>query len=322
MNFGAAESVESAQEAATMHNLIFTTLAVPGKGERDTLLLVESLRAFGGDLASNPIWVIVPIELGGLSDPTIEKLTRLNARLIPFEFDPEIFKFPFAAKVLAAAALEAQVEGLTERIVYMDRDTIVLNEPDELVIRADRSLGYRPVHHKLIGSAWDQPLDSFWNLVYAVCDVPEEHLFPMVTHAGERIRPYFNAGSMVIRPQRGLSGQWRDTFLKWYRQPRFKAYYEKDRRYAVFMHQVIFTGVCLHHLKPAEMFELSPAINYPLHLHDQIPAHQRPDAIDELISVRHEDVFDQPDWERLPISETLKGWLKTQPRVQARSTDI
>lgn len=305
-----------------MHNLIFTTLTVPGKGEQDTLLLAESLRAFGGDLASNPIWVIVPVELGGLSDPTIEKLNQMNVRLIAFEPDLEIFKFPFAAKVLAAAGLEAQVEGLAERMVYMDRDTIVLNEPDELLIPVDRSLGYRPVHHKLIGSAWDQPLDSFWTLVYAVCDVPEDKPFPMMTHAGERIRPYFSAGSMVTRPERGLLGQWRDVFLKWYRQPQFKAYYDKDQRYAVFMHQVIFTGVCLHHLNLAEMFELSPAINYPLHLHDQIPEDQRPAAIDELVSIRHEDVFDQPDWERLPISETLKGWLKAQPRVQAPPTNV
>lgn len=300
-----------------MHNLIFTTLAIPGKSELDTLLLAESLRSFGADLAANPIWVLVPAELGPLSDPTLEKLAHLKARIILFESDPEIFRFPFAAKIVAAATLETQAQGQTERLVYMDRDTIVLAEPIEFLIPADQSLGYRPVHHKLLGSAWDQPLDPFWTLIYEVCDVPDENLFPMTTHVGERIRPYFNAGMFIIRPESGLLGQWRDTFLKWYRQPQFKSYYEKDQLYAIFIHQAIFTGVLLQSLKPTEMYELSPRINYPLHLHDQIPPDLRPATIDELVTVRYESIFDKPCWVQLPFTDPLKNWLAAQPRVRA-----
>ena len=43
-----------------MHELIYTTLTIPGKSELDTLLLAESMRRFGGELATNPIWVLVP----------------------------------------------------------------------------------------------------------------------------------------------------------------------------------------------------------------------------------------------------------------------
>lgn len=300
-----------------MHNLIFTTLAIPGESELDTLLLTESLRIFGGDLAASPIWVLVPTELGPLSDPTQKKLSQLEANIIPFETDPEIHKFPFAAKVLAAAALEAQAQGHTERLVYMDCDTIVLQEPTEFLISSDQLLGYRPVHHKLIGSTWDSALDSFWALIYEVCDVPEENLFPMVTHIGEQTRPYFNAGIYIIRPEKGLLCQWRELFLKWYRQPQFKSYYEKDQLYAIFIHQAIFTGILLQNLKPEEMSELSPKINYPLHLHDDIPVDQRLATIDELITVRYEQIFDEPDWMQLPFTESLKIWLLTQPRVQA-----
>ena len=300
-----------------MHNLIFITLAFPGESELDTLLLTESLRSFGGDLAASPIWVLVPTELGPLSDPTLKKLSQLEAIVIPFNADPEIYKFPFAAKVLAAAALEAQAQGQTKRLVYMDCDTIVLQEPTEFLISPDQTLGYRPVHHKLIGSTWDSALDSFWALIYEVCDVPEENLFPMVTHTGEQIRPYFNAGIYIIRPENGLLTQWRDLFLKWYQQPQFKAYYEKDQLYAIFIHQAIFTGILLQNLKPGGMSELSPKINYPLHLHDDIPVDQRPPAIDELVTVRYEQIFDEPNWMQLPFTESLKNWLSTQPRVQA-----
>jgi hypothetical protein len=184
------------------------------------------------------------------------------------------------------------------------------------LIAADKALGYRPVHHKLIGPAWDEPLDSFWQLVYEICKVPDENLFPMTTHTGERIRPYFNAGMFIVRPERGLLAQWQDVFLKWYRQDQFQAYYQKDQRYAIFIHQAIFTGVLLHNLKPKEMYKLSPKVNYPLHLHGDIPADQRARTINELVTVRYENIFDEPFWKQLPITESFKSWLESQPRVR------
>jgi hypothetical protein len=301
-----------------MQNLIYATLGIPGKSELDTLLLAESLRSFGGELASNPLWVLVPAQLGPLSDATLKRLAQLDTRVISLDIDPDFFKFPFAAKIAAAAAAEAQALGQTERLVYLDRDTIVLQEPDEFLISPEISLGYRPVHHQLIGSAWGSALDPFWMLIYQVCEVPEENLFPMHTHTGEQIRPYFNAGVYIIRPENGLLSQWLEIFLKWYREPQFKAFYQQDQRYTIFMHQAIFTGVLLHHLKPEQVLELSPRINYPLHLHDDIPLNQRPAAIDELVTVRYEDIFDQPDWvARFSISQPLKNWPLAQPRVQA-----
>jgi hypothetical protein len=301
---------------ASMQKLIYTTLAVPGKSELDALLLIESIRSFGGDLSNNPIWVLVPKILGSLSSPTQEKLACLRAKIVPFESDSEILKFPFAAKIVGTAFAEKLARGQTERLAFMDRDTLVLQEPTEFLISADKKLGYRPVHHKLIGPTWDEPLDPFWQLVYEICEVPDDNLFPMTTHAGEQIRPYFNAGMFIVRPQSGLLVQWRDVFLKGYRQPQFQAYYQKNQLYAIFIHQAIFTGILLHNLKVAEMYELSHKVNYPLHLHNDIPDNQRPGTINELVTVRYENIFDEPGWKHLPITEPLKSWLESQPRVQ------
>ena len=105
--------------------------------------------------------------------------------------------------------------------------------------------------------------------------------------------------------------------MKYCCQPEFMNYYEQNQRYAIFIHQAVFTGVLLHYLKPEEMAKLSPKMNYPLHLHNDIPADQRPAMVNELISVRYENIFDQPDWQQLPIKEPLRSWLKVQPRVHA-----
>ena len=299
-----------------MHKLIFTTLAIPGKPELDTLLLIESIRTFGGNLAQNPIWVLIPEALGSLSPDTQERLAQQEVSTMTFKVDPETLKFPFAAKVEAAAFAEQQAQGQSERLVFMDRDTLVLQEPAELLIPTGKALGYRPVHHKLIGPAWDQPLDAFWSLIYDSCGVHQENLFPMMTHTGEQIQPYFNSGIFVLRPERGLLIRWKNEFLKWYRRPQFQAFYKKDQLYSIFIHQAIFTGVLLAALNPKEMQLLSPKINYPLHLHQDIPAEQRPTTIDELVTVRYESIFDEPGWQQLPITEPLKSWLESQPRVQ------
>jgi hypothetical protein len=299
-----------------MNNIVFSTLAVAGKPELDTMLLVESLRKFAGQLGSNPVWVLAPTQLGPLLDSTQRKLAQLDVRVIPFEIDLEILRFPFAVKVLAAAALEAQAMEESECLVYMDRDTIVLREPYEFVISPGKALGYRPVHHKLIGSSWDSALDSFWSLIYEICNVPEENLFPMMTHVGEMIRPYFNAGVYVIRPEKGLLTQWQDIFLSWYRNPQLKRFYDQDPIYKIFIHQAIFSGVLLQNLKPEQMSVLKSNINYPLHLHGDIPLDQRPTTIDQLVTVRYENIFDEFDWQQLPFSESLKDWLLMQPRIR------
>jgi hypothetical protein len=165
----------------------------------------------------------------------------------------------------------------------------------------------------LLGVPWGEEPDAFWKLIYRGCQVPAGVDFAMVTHVGESIQPYFNAGAFVVRPERGLLAGWWDAFQSSYRAPAFQSFYEGDRRYAIFMHQAVFTGTILSALEQNEMQELSSAINYPLHLHEEIPPNLRAKRVDDLVTVRYEDLFDEPGWEtKLPFSEELVGWIEAQ----------
>ncbi|MCB8922761.1 MAG: hypothetical protein H6662_14330 [Ardenticatenaceae bacterium] len=301
-----------------MHKQTFITLAVPGQSALDALLLAASIRRFAGAWADSPIWVFVPQDAGQLSLAEAAQFAELGVDILPFALDTDIGQFPFAAKIGATAVAENMALGQTELLTWLDRDTIVLNEPAEFMLPPGKALGYRPVHHRLIGPAWGEPRDPFWQLIYQHCRVPEGRDFRMTTHTGEATGPYFNAGSFVVRPERGLMAQWLERFQHCYRLPEFANFYEQDGRYATFMHQAVLTGVLLHALTPDEMQELSTRINYPLHLHDDIPADLRPTAVNELMTVRHESMFEIPDWQRLPIAEPLKSWLAAQPRLQKR----
>ena len=296
-----------------MHKLTLITLAYPGNSVSNTFMMLESIRDFGGALADIPAWVLFPGSLGDFSAREHTRFTELGAETIPFDVDEKTLKFPFGAKVQAAAVAEKMAVRKTELLTWLDNDTIVITEPNEFVLSEAKVLGYRPVHHKLLGISWDETPDAFWTLIYQHCQVPLPKGFPMRTHVGEKIRPYFNAGTFVVRPERGILSQWWRVFQSCYRHTDFLSFYEKDRRYAIFMHQAVFTGVLLSMLEPKEMQELSPGINYPLHLHQDIPPNLRANHISDLVTVRYENIFNELEWQKeFPILEQLVGWIETQ----------
>jgi hypothetical protein len=187
----------------------------------------------------------------------------------------------------------------------------VLREPRGFLLPDGKSLGYRPVHHTNVGSRYGEPLDPFWELIYSLCGVPEDRVFPMRTHMdGEVLRPYFNAGCHATRPGRGLLRAWRDAFLKVYREPALLDLYHENRAYEVFVHQAVFTGVVLAACSPNEILELPRGYNYPLHLHGEDVTEHRPSSLEELVTIRHEGFYADPDWAgRMPAGEPLKQWI-------------
>jgi hypothetical protein len=302
----------SSIKATGSESLVFCSIVHPDRNsERNALLLVESIRAFAGSLSENPVWCYVPEHGEQLSTDAMDRLLALGVTLIPFIMDPEVARFPFTGEAQAAAAAEAMALGKADLVAWMNANTIVLQEPKSLLLQEGKSLGYRPVHHTNIGSRYDGPLDPFWALVYSLCDVPEDRVFPMVTHVdGETIRPYFNAGYHVTRPERGLLRAWRDAYMEAYREPMLQAFYQQDPRYRVFVHQAVLTGVILSHLSADELHELPPEHNYPIHLYSEDVTEHRPTIMEELVSIRHEGFYADPDWARkMPAGEPLKRWI-------------
>lgn len=297
-----------------MHPLVFGVLAYPGHTDAEVLLFARSLSVWGGSLAASPIWIVYPTTDRAIHPRVCDRLLALGVHCVPVEVDPSESAFPFAAKVRAAAAVEALAEAEAERLAFLDPDTLVLRSPDALLLPAGKTLGYRPVHHTLIGSIYDQPIDDYWLAVYESCQVPPARLFPMDTCVRDHvIRPYFNAGSLVVRPQSGLLRAWSETFFRWYQDPAFTDFYARDGRYAVFAHQTLLAGVILTALSPDALHELPPEVNYPLHLHDDFPAADRRSLAD-LVTARYEELAILNAWrqEQTITGSLAGGWLDGQ----------
>lgn len=298
--------------------LIFTTVIFPRKSsETNTLLLVESIRAFAGVLSRNPIRIITPDSSKQLSDSTKNRLQELDADIISFALDESKLPFFFAAELQAIAFAELLAERDTALLAWLDSNTLVLNEPKEFLIQDDKSIGYRPVHHTLIGSRYNEPLDPYWTQIYSACQVPQDRIFPMITHVDDtQVRPYFNAGILITRPTNRLFRSWHDTFFEIYHKPECQEFYRQDERYQIFAHQAVLSGVILSMFPEAELQELPPTYNYPLHLISEDVSKTRPSTLEELVTIRHETFYKDPEWlKKIPAKKALKNWISE--RVKA-----
>jgi len=294
-------------------HLIYCSVIFPGpQAEENSLLLAESIRSHAGSLADEPIWFFSPDYGKPLTEPGQEALRRLDVRVESFPIKKEKLQFFFMGQLTGLSMAEEQACGRADILVWMDSNTILLHEPKELLLPQGKSLAYRPVHHLLLGSRFDQPLDPFWSLVYQSCKVPAERVFPMKPVVEDlQMRPYFNAGFLVTRPERGLFQQWHKSFLQLYQSPSFQTFYRKDERYIIFLHQALLAGVILNQCKVDELMELPEAYNYPVHLFDKDTTPFRPSGMDELVTFRHEGFDREGSWKQgFPASETLKGWLE------------
>jgi hypothetical protein len=128
-----------------------------------------------------------------------------------------------------------------------------------------------------------------------------------------RIRPYFNAGFLVVRPERGLLQLWRDSFFGLYDRPCFEEIFRKSDLHLIFFHQAILAGSVLSSMAREQIQILSHLINYPMHMHAAYPADRRPGQMNDLITCRYDILFQDPSWMRvISINDPLKSWLDEQ----------
>ena len=303
-----------------MNKMIFACFVAGQKDIQKALILAESIRSFAVDFSAAPIWLMVPQGSKQLSKKVRARIDALEIKLHPFEIDPQAAGFPFAGKVVASAAAESLAFEQAAQLVWMDALSLVINSPDELLLNQAALLACRPVDHITIGSPYQKPLDPFWDSVYQSCGVTEDDIFPMITSADQvRIRPYINAGMLVVRPEHKLLQLWRDTFLESYQDNCFLDYYEENRLYKIFIHQAVLSAIVIASINQTEIKQLPYLVNYPLHMHTQYPADRRPKSINELVSCRYEQFFSKPNWrDMIPVEPPLKDWLAEREGILAR----
>jgi hypothetical protein len=136
----------------------------------------------------------------------------------------------------------------------------------------------------------------------------------MVTPAdGDTLKPYINAGCMIVRPERGLLAKWADCWTTLYPDSLLTEMCKTDVKKRIFIHQVALAGAILTHLERDEMLELSPRVNYPIFFEQMFGAKRVFDDITDVVTFRHESYFRKPapDWQkRIKGPADRIAWIK------------
>jgi hypothetical protein len=320
-----AFGLAGARTTSAPANIIFATFAQQESDLARIQVMIESIQAFAGRFEDAPIWVYLTEGLLASESDLLEKIDSLGAEFLLGQAPDEATWFYLSRKVFASAQAEAEAAGKADILAWLDVDTIFLQEPGEFVLPKGKSLGYRPVMHRNISPLYTEPLDEFWKRAYENMSIPESLAFPMVTVAdGDTIRPYINAGCLVVRPERGLLRKWAETFPLLYKDPVLKEMCRQDELKRIFIHQVALSGAIMKHLGRDEMFELSDKINYPIFFREMFGAKRDFHDIREAVTIRYESFFDNapPDWEKsLSGLPDRVAWLKARFRGMLKPQD-
>ena len=304
--------------------LIVCSIIHPGRnGEINCLLLAESIRSFGGGLASCPVWFMSPQTEKAPTTWMQKHLEALDIQLIPFSVTKEDQSFFFKVELMALIHAESLAIENSNLLAWLDSNTIILQEPRALLLPGPFQLAYKPVHHLLLGSRYDLPIDPFWLAIYQHCQVPHDRLFPMKPMVEDvSMRPYFNAGILVTRPQNRFLRRWFNKFNEVYQLPVFHSYYQKSPRYQIFMHQAILAGMILNQFSQEEITELPHNYNYPAHLWQQDNTRHRPANFNEVVTLRHEGFYNHPSWrENMPVKKEIIHWIGDQLEKYSEEKD-
>jgi hypothetical protein len=293
-------------------SLTFAFSLRPGIRETWAVMLARSIRECAGRFSDAPILAVVPAaECNAIAPASPKKLEECGVRIEPFDIDSSIRIFPFGTKTLAAGHAESMCERRSSVLVWMDTDSLVLQEPTALLLPNGVDLGYRPVDHTVVGSPIEEPIHPVWQLLYDRLGLDIDRIHPMRASVDERLlRPYFNAGLVVVRPELRLLRSWGEAFKSLLGDPMLADWYEQDRRYAIFVHQMVLACVLLSRVRRERRLELPHLVSFPLHMHRDYPGELRPATIDDLITCRHDEYFESDDWRRDPfIPEKTREWI-------------
>lgn len=298
---GELEKVAGLSEGERLPIVFVSFVGNPAQLER-AYGLAESIRAFAGQYQDAPIWIFGPEELTTQNTAAQVRFASLDVTLKSVEIPDEAGWYFLSGMVFTAAEAERQAAGKATVLVFMGSDTIVLKEPSEFILPDGVSLGYCTVMHRNISPLYSEPLDAYWSRAYSIMGIDESAVFSMITPAdGDTIRPYFNAGCLSTRPERGLFQKWAATYLELCKDTLLRSEAEKNEMRRVFTFQVALTGTFLNNLRRDEMMQLSKSYNYPIFFKEMFGGTYDFHDITDAATIRYESFFDNPlpAWDKL-----------------------
>lgn len=294
------------------HSIFLTKVSSPAE-IAPARLLIESIQAFGGEMSGCPIWVFA-------TDPESEDCRLLasdQVSVMPAATPRSVQGYPFASKVFACAQAESMAPARVQSLVWIDPECLIVQPPRLYALGEDCDLALRPVHLRNVGLPAGEPLDPFWEGIYAGVGTRDIHRTVKSFIDGERLRAYYNSHAFSLRPGLGLLRRWYNLFERLVNDPHFQARACREPRQRIFLFQALLSALVASSINEQRVRILPPTYNYPYNLQGQVGEDRRAGVLNELVSLTFEGRCIHPDSVTdIEIREPLRSWLEARAPAQ------
>lgn len=266
-----------------MTDLGFLICVEHGRLESESVLLAESIREWGGAAADAEIYAFAPRPAFQPEPATVDKLRALGVTYVDEPLEGLYDEFPTFNKVFVSSWAERSLSH--ETLVFVDTDSIFLNEPTEL-LEGDWVAAARPVDRRIAGSRGKGKNEPYWQRMYEALGVTEDP-YVETTVGSMRIRAYWNSGLIAARREAGLFTAWERALV---------TLYERDVIYwrmPQFMDQLSWAGAVANFHDQVKV--LPDAYNYPLRQRGGLDDAARGLDLDEIVHMHYRLYLHLPD---------------------------
>jgi hypothetical protein len=187
-------------------------LSEAGVLERQALLLIESLRRFGGSYADMEVTVVSPRPTRRPSDATVRSFEKLSATYLPLDIHSPEPDYGPSFRVLALSAVAQNSKS--DIIIQTDSDTVFCDEPEFDI--PPQSFAARPVDLKgVCSSGPGDPFEEIWQRISESCGVDLDKVpFVVPTLGHGPVRASYNGGLIIAQRDSGFWETVEELFIK------------------------------------------------------------------------------------------------------------
>ncbi len=189
-----------------------------GRLEPEVLLMVRSLRAFGGRFAQCPVLAIAPRAGPRVAASTRREFDQLGVRYVERALRHRFDWLGFANK--PHAAVIADELATTKHVLWLDGDVLVVSEPSALDAPVQDA---HDAHEVLacveelgpVSSGAGDRFEPFWQALASGAGIDSQP-FSSAGPSGKRIRLQFNSGVFRFHRGSGFAQRYLELFEKLY----------------------------------------------------------------------------------------------------------
>ena len=273
-------------------SIAFIACVESGNLENQALLLFSSIRKYAGRFKEAPIYSFQPRNGPPLNTNTFKAFEELhvnhNTELLNTDYD----YYPIGNKIFVCARAEEIIKE--DILVFLDSDTVILNEPVDFDLPRGIAVAIRPVDNKNTGSEGpEDPNDIYWQKLYSICGITKE-LYLTTTIDNLRIRAYWNSGLIAVNRSYGLFHRWRDNFIKIMRAGHIPRNNKTNEERLNNMDQLALAPTLVNVSERLNILDYR--YNYPLPKRPLMVSPYRNAALENLIHVHYHRWFNKPDF--------------------------